>query len=82
MQSIMDVTRAEPGCVRFDLLTSPDQQTLYIDEIWADEAAFHFHHAQSYTIAVFKAYEAWLKQPPELIDLRAVVADPVKGALD
>ncbi|CAM3880514.1 putative quinol monooxygenase [Litorimonas haliclonae] len=66
---ILSATRAETGCHRFDLFTSPDRSTLYLDEEWANADALAFHHAQPYTVAVFKSYEEWLAKPPELLEL-------------
>ncbi len=66
VEAILEKTRAEEGCLRFDFFTDVERQRLYLYEVWRDEAAFEFHHAQTYTRDVFHAYEGWLRRPPEL----------------
>ena len=70
-QAILDITPetlAEPGCEVFTLHKrfESDMATLYLYEIFTDEEAFNFHHAQSYTKAVFKKYETWLAGPVDI----------------
>lgn len=72
VDGILEMTRAEPGCLRFDLFTNPDRTHLYLYEEWRDDTAFNHHHAQDYTRAVYKAYEGWLEKLPELKRLETV----------
>lgn len=73
--NITPQTLAEPGCRVFALHepSSSDGTTLYIYEIFDSEEAFHFHHSQSYTKAVYKSYENWLAAPVEIKILARVV---------
>ncbi|GAB6845636.1 quinol monooxygenase YgiN [Methylorubrum rhodinum] len=72
IEEIVAATRADDGCLRFDLHRGIDTGQLHIYEIWADRTAFDHHHAQSYTQAVFRRYDAWLAQPVELTFLQPV----------
>ena len=65
---IMNATKAEEGCLQFDLFEDSDeqQQHLFLEEAWASETAFAFHHRQEYTKAVFASYQTWLAQPVEI----------------
>jgi quinol monooxygenase YgiN len=70
---IMEPTRAEAGCRRFDLLRQAgDEEKLYLLEEWDDDAALEQHYAMDYTRAVFARYEAWLDRPVEVVKLRKV----------
>jgi quinol monooxygenase YgiN len=69
---ILDQTRAEHGCRSFDLFESPDQTTLYLFEEWDDQNALDQHHTEPYTVAVFKAYQEWLAEPPRILPLNGV----------
>ncbi|NCQ21008.1 MAG: antibiotic biosynthesis monooxygenase [Sphingomonadales bacterium] len=69
---IMDRTRAEPGCITFRLSENEEDGSLHLYEEWSDEAALTSHHEQPYTKAVFKAYEEWLAEEPQIVHLRPV----------
>ncbi|KZL20920.1 putative monooxygenase [Pseudovibrio axinellae] len=69
---ILERTRAEAGCLVFDLFQSPDQDTLYLYEKWTDQNALDQHHAQPYTAAVFKSYQTWLAKPPRILPMNSV----------
>ena len=83
---IIPETRAEPGCHTFVLHEDADGtagqadtlRSLYLYEVWADEAALAAHHAQPYTQAVFESYQTWLAAPVALTRLRQL--DGVEGA--
>lgn len=72
IMGILDDTRAEQGCLTFDLHEDTVAGKLHLYEIWSGQAALDAHYAQPYTKAVFQAYEAWLAAPVE-----AVVMQPV-----
>jgi quinol monooxygenase YgiN len=59
---IMPQTLAEEGCETFSLHIDygESKSILYLYEIFRDEAAFNFHHAQAYTKRVFEHYKTWL----------------------
>jgi quinol monooxygenase YgiN len=69
---ILDQTRAEIGCLAFNLFEAPDQGALYLFEEWQDQDALDHHHAQPYTVSVFEDYKEWLAQPPRILPLHSV----------
>ena len=70
LQGIITQTRSEPGCLRFELNTGHgDDANLYLVEHWASPQALDDHYAQPYTVAVFKAYQNWLAQPPQIVKM-------------
>lgn len=62
--SIVEPTRAEPGCERFDLFENEAEHRLYLFEEWRDQAALDAHYEKPYTAEVFKHYENWLLREP------------------
>ncbi|MCH2256027.1 MAG: antibiotic biosynthesis monooxygenase [Alteromonas sp.] len=66
IQSILEETRNEVGCVQFDIHTNQESSVLYLYEQWTDEAALENHYNQSYTRQVFKSYEQWLAAPVDV----------------
>jgi quinol monooxygenase YgiN len=72
IRAILARTRAETGCIRFELNESQDADRLHLYEIWADRAAFEAHHAADYTRAVFRQYEEWLAEPVAITFMRPV----------
>ncbi|WP_052249523.1 putative quinol monooxygenase [Tateyamaria sp. ANG-S1] len=71
IQGILDATRAEPGCHRFELnVDAGDDDALYLVEHWADDAALDAHYAHDYVQEVFAAYENWLAEPVQIVRMR------------
>ena len=69
--AITPATLAEEGCLCFDLHESTDEEsTLFLYEVWRDEAAFAYHHAQDYTKDVFEKYKQWLRDEVKITPLR------------
>lgn len=72
-QAILDITPAtlsEPGCLAFQLHSNPDQDdTLYLYEIFKDQAAFDAHHQMDYTKQVFENYQKWLRDEISFLPL-------------
>ena len=59
-------TRAESGCVTFDLLMDMNDSTVFVlYENWKDRAALEVHFQQPYVKQVLKAYEETLAEPIE-----------------
>lgn len=40
------LTRAEPGCLRFDVTRSDDPRVWLVEELFVDQAAFDVHQAR------------------------------------
>ncbi|MDO6692402.1 putative quinol monooxygenase [Aliiglaciecola sp. 3_MG-2023] len=66
---IVESTRKEEGCVRFDVHTNQGLTQLFLYEQWLDEAALEQHYQQDYTKKVFSAYQEWLAEP---VDIKAM----------
>ncbi|MCH2486932.1 MAG: antibiotic biosynthesis monooxygenase [Erythrobacter sp.] len=72
LENLLAPTRAEEGCLAFDLHEGEGTGRLHLCEVWADRAAFDWHHAQDYVQDVYRAYEAWLAEPVEIVFMRPV----------
>jgi len=72
IEGILAATRAEDGCLQFDLHRGAGTGRIHLYEVWSDRDAFDNHHAQPYTQAVFRKYDAWLAEPVELTFMRPV----------
>ncbi|WP_125778625.1 putative quinol monooxygenase [Pseudoalteromonas rubra] len=66
IEDIIEVTRQEPGCLRFELYENAAQSQLTLIERFSEQSAFDFHHRQPYTQAVYRLYEKALEKPAEL----------------
>ncbi len=66
LQGILNATRAEQGCNRFELFASKEQRCLFLVEQFVSQAALDAHYEQPYTKAVFAFYENELAQPVEV----------------
>lgn len=49
------LTRAEPGCLSFEVLQTDDPLLWRVDELFADRAAFDFHQQRTRASAWFTA---------------------------
>lgn len=63
IMSIVEETRAEPGCLEFTVLADTDQGHLFLFEEWQNEDALKEHHGKPYTKAVMENYDNWLAEP-------------------
>lgn len=71
IRATIEDTRAEIGCLRFELNVGlDDAPLLYLVEHWKDDDALAFHYEQPNTKAIFKAYETWQSKPPKIIKMR------------
>jgi quinol monooxygenase YgiN len=71
--SLLVPTRAESGCITFDLLkdtTDPLAFVLY--ENWKDQVALHAHFQQPYVKQVLQAYEKTLAEPIVVMSLKQI----------
>lgn len=66
LQGILEQTRSETGCHRFELYEKLNSEQLVLVETFTDQAALDFHYAQPYTAAVFAAYEGALHCEPDI----------------
>lgn len=64
IMSIIKDTRAEPGCLSFELFDNKADGTLFLLEEWRSQADLDAHYAMPYTANVFSQYDNWLAGPP------------------
>lgn len=71
IEGILEDTRAETGCRRFELnVGAEDDGVLYLVEHWADDAALAAHYQMDYVKEVFDAYQDWLTCPVDIVRMR------------
>lgn len=71
IKGILEATRAEPGCHRFELnVGAEDTDAIHLVEHWADDAALDAHYDMDYVKTVFADYEKWLAAPVEIVRMR------------
>jgi quinol monooxygenase YgiN len=70
---VLAPTRAESGCITFDLLLDKNDPTVFVlYENWKDQAALDAHFQQPYVKQVMKAYEEMLAEPLEVMFLEKI----------
>jgi quinol monooxygenase YgiN len=71
--SLLAPTRAESGCITFDLLQDTKDPSIFVlYENWTDRAALDAHFQQPYVKQVLQAYEETLAEPVEVLFLKKV----------
>ena len=72
--SILQQTRAEPGCRQFELHENVAEKNLFLYEEWASEHALEEHYLKPYTSQVFESYKAWLSEPVDVVKMSKCIA--------
>ena len=71
--SLLPPTRAEAGCITFDLLTDPKNPTIFVlYEIWESQAALNIHFQMPYVKQVVESYELTLAVPIQAMFLEKI----------
>lgn len=66
-------TRAESGCITFDLLQDTSNPTVFVlYENWKDQASLDAHFQQPYVKQVLQAYEETLAEPINVMTLEKI----------
>ena len=77
--SLIIPTRAEAGCITFDLLADVKDPTKFVlYENWESQAALDAHFRQPYVKQVLQAYEVTLAQPIAAVSLHKL--EPLANA--
>ncbi|MDB4838076.1 antibiotic biosynthesis monooxygenase [Marinomonas sp.] len=71
ISDILEPTRKEEGCIKFDLFESKEQKSLVLIETFLSQSALDEHYAQPYTMAVFDFYQGRLECDPVIHKLDA-----------
>lgn len=70
---LLTPTRAESGCITFDLLQDTNDPTVFVlYENWKDQAALDAHFQQPSVKQVLQAYEETLVEPIAVLSLRKI----------
>jgi quinol monooxygenase YgiN len=73
LEGMVDPTRAEPGCLRYDLyISTKDGVSFHLFENYADAAALDFHRQTTHYKSYRSVIEALLDKP-----IGVVVMDPI-----
>jgi quinol monooxygenase YgiN len=71
--SVLAPTRAESGCITFDLLIDKNDPSIFVlYESWKDQAALDAHFQQPYVKEVMKAYEETSAEPLSVMFLEKI----------
>lgn len=74
LQGMLTLTRAEPGCERYELYESDSRGRLYLYETWESQAALDQHIATPHFGHLKQAVGELLSEPFEVNILRSVPA--------
>lgn len=78
LRDVLEPTRAEPGCLRFDLFAGEDRPpTLHLHEVFVNAAAIDVHRRTQHYQIYRASIEPLLEVPPHAI--RTVALDVVGG---
>ncbi|MCD8520870.1 MAG: antibiotic biosynthesis monooxygenase [Saccharospirillaceae bacterium] len=69
ISDIITVTRAEEGCLRFELYHDPKSNQLILVERWINQQALDLHYQQPYVRNIFDYYQDALLTEPKIIKL-------------
>lgn len=73
LESLLTPTRAESGCINFDLLVDLNNPSIFVlYENWQDRAALDAHFQQPYVKQVLESYEQTLAQPIAVMSLQKI----------
>lgn len=71
--TLLAPTRAESGCITFDLLQDTTDPAIFVlYENWKDQASLDAHFQQPYVKQVLQAYEETLAEPIMALSLRKI----------
>lgn len=63
MLALLQPTRAEPGCLGYELLEAPDDPALFFfHECWADREALETHWRTPHLLAYREATKGWIER--------------------
>ena len=66
MSALAVKSRAEPGCIRYEVFRREGEAVLVTQEVWTDPAAESAHMSGPNVAAVIAAVGAYLTAPPEI----------------
>lgn len=74
LEGFVAPTRAEAGCVTYELLQNREDPTdfTFVEE-WADDATFEAHHKSTHITAGFPKLQDLIAQPPDIRTYRLIL---------
>ncbi len=73
LSSLIEPTRAEPGCLRYELLhNTADPSDFAFVEGWRDDSALESHFSTGHVKAALKRFQELAAEPMDLRRYRAV----------
>ena len=73
LEGLMEPTRAEQGCLVYDLMQNTEDPTDFtFYEEWTDEAALHAHSQSAHLAATFQSLDGHLAAAPDVRRYRFV----------
>lgn len=64
--NIVEATRSEEGCIRFEVYENKNAQQLVLVETWVSQSALEEHYAQPFITPIFEYYKCALAKDPEI----------------
>jgi quinol monooxygenase YgiN len=69
---ILSITRAEDGCILFEIYEDKITQQLVLVETFSDQQALDEHYAKPYILPIFEFYKTALQREPEIHKLSLI----------
>lgn len=69
---VIELTRTEEGCLRFEVYEDETAQQLILVETWKNQIALDEHYAKTYITPIFEFYQSALLKEPEIHKLTAI----------
>lgn len=69
---VLSITRAEEGCVRFEIYEDQITKQLVFVETFTSQTALDEHYAQPYILPIFEFYQTALQKEPEIHKLSSI----------
>jgi quinol monooxygenase YgiN len=69
---VLSITKAEEGCIRFEIYENQATKQLVFVETFLNQAALDEHYAQPYVLPIFEFYQTALKKEPEIHKLSLI----------
>lgn len=70
--AVVDITKEEKGCIRFEVYEDEIKRQLVLVEIWENQTALDEHYAKTYISTIFDFYQNALQKAPEIHKLKSV----------
>ena len=81
LRSLIEPSRAEPGCLKYELLQNADDPTDFtFVEMFASEDALKLHATAPYIAALAPQLKELVARPSEVFRYRAIAADPDRAS--